>query len=201
MITQLLRISTTPIKYELEIERARLEIDQDFMPSSNMETELPKLDVKTRNAQVKLNTYEARKSLGYHNTTDWYRMNAEAGMESISKTTRAYVEIGNDMSRIDEGITIADIFARKILGEEPILFQAFLPNTGADISWIPFEIDTRFQKGEISLDWETMRNIMNYVPGSVRMIILQQPSIQIEYLGGRFYFPPSADPEYSGQEE
>ncbi|MCL2121454.1 MAG: DUF6470 family protein [Clostridiales bacterium] len=197
MITQLLRISTTPIKYELEIERARLEIEQDFMPSSNMETKLPKLNVKTRNTQVMLNTYEARKSLGYQNSTDWYRMNAEAGMESISKTTRTYVEIGNDMSRIDEGITIADIFARKVLGEEPILFQAFLPSTGAEISWIPFEIDTRFQKGEVSLDWETMRNIMNYVPGSVRMVILQQPSIQIEYLGGRFYFPPSADPDYS----
>ena len=200
MITQLLRISTTPAKYELEIERARLELDQDFIPSAKFSFEMPKLDVKTRNAQVTVNTYEARKSLGYNNSTDWFRLNADNGRDSISKTTRAYVEIGNDMTRINEGVTIADIFAQKVLGEQPVLYQAFLPSTGAEISWIPFEIREQFDPGEVSFDWEEMRNIMNYVPGSIRMIMLQQPSVEIEYVGSQMYFPPSADPEYTGPE-
>ena len=201
MITQLLRISTTPVKYELEIERARLELDQDFIPSAKFEIKKPKLDVKSRNARVQLNTYEARKSLGWNNTNDWFKLNADNGRESISRTTREKVDIGNAMTRIDAGVTIADIFAEKLLGEQPVLYQAFLPSTGADISWIPFEIRVQFDPGDVSFDWEDMRNIMNYVPGSVRMIILQQPSVEIEYVGSQQYFPPSADPDYAGPEE
>lgn len=196
MITQLLRISTTPIKYELEIERARLEYNQDFLPSAKVDTEMPKLDLKAKNAEVRVNTYDARRSLGYNNTEDWFKLNADKGKESMSKTTRAYVEIGNAMSRIDEGVTIADIFAQKVLGEQPVLFTAFLPSTGAEISWIPHEVNVEFKEGEVDYDWQVMRNIMNYVPGSVRMTILQQPSIDIEYIGRQIYFPPSADPEY-----
>jgi hypothetical protein len=131
---------------------------------------------------------------------DTSRMNAEKGKESISKTTRVYVEIGNDMTRINEGVTIADIFAQKVLGEQPVLFTAFLPSTGAQISWIPHEISTDFSDAEVKFDWEIMRNIMNYVPGSVRMTILQLPSVEIEYIGRHLYFPPSADPEYVSAE-
>ena len=196
MITQLLRITTQPIKYEMEIERARLELDQDFMPKPNISTEKPKVETRTRNAQVQINTYEARKSLGYPNANDWYKIQADNGKESISQTTRDYVEIGNSMSRIDAGVTIAQIFAEKVLGEQPVLYMAFLPSTGADISWIPYEADTTYSPGDVSYDWQIMRNVMNYVPGSVRMTILQQPKVDIEYVGGPVYIPPSADPDY-----
>ena len=200
MITQLLRISTTPIKYEMEIERARLEYSQDFMPKGVFETEAAKLDLQTRNARMLANTYEARKSLGQYNSADRAKYDADKGMESVSKATRMYVDIGNEMTRIDQGVTIADIFAEKVLGEQPVLFTAFLPSTGAEISWIPHEIRMEFSKPEVSYEWEIMRNIMNYVPGSIRMTILQQPNVEIEYIGGVQYFPPSADPEHEAME-
>ena len=200
MITQLLRISTTPIKYEMEIERAKLEYSQDFMPKGTFDTEPAKLALKTSNAKVLVNTYEARKSLGLFNSVDRAKYDAEKGRASISKTTRMYVDIGNEMTRIDQGVTIADIFAEKVLGDQPILFTAFLPSTGADISWIPHEIQMDFSMPEVSYEWEIMRNILNYVPGSIRMTILQQPSIEIEYMGGAMYFPPSANPEHEALE-
>jgi len=200
MITQLLQITSRPIEYKLEIERARLEYNQDFLPMAKTKIEPGKLEVNTRNAQVRLNTMDARRSLGHATTMDMSKKQFDKGKESISKTTRVYVDIGNDMSRINEGVTIADIFAQKVLGEQPVLFTAFLPSTGAEISWIPHEISTRVSESEVSFDWKTMRNIMNYVPGSVRMTILEWPSIEIEYIGSAHYFPPSADPEYVGPE-
>ncbi|MCL1848380.1 MAG: DUF6470 family protein [Clostridiales bacterium] len=201
MITQLLQITTKPIEYELKIERARLEYSQDFLPKAKVNTEPAKLEVKTQNAKVVMNTYEARKSLGQASSADNARTQSDKGKESIGKTTRMYVDIGNEMTRIDEGITIADIFAQKVMGDQPVLYTAFLPSTGAQITWIPYDVDTRFTDGGVSYDWEIMRNIMNYVPGSVRMTILQLPTVEVEYIGDHMYFPPSADPDYVGPEE
>ena len=201
MITQLLQITTRPIEYKLEVERARLEYNQDFLPTANTQIEPAKLEVKTRNTSVRLSTYEARKSLGQASSMDMSKNQFEKGKESISKTTRSYVDLGNDMSRIDTGITIADIFAQKFMGEQPILFTAFIPSTGAEMYWVPYEVNSDFTDASVDYDWDTMevmRNIMNYVPGSVRMTILQLPTVEVKYVGGHMYFPPSADPDYVG---
>ena len=195
MITQLLQISTTPIKYELEIERARLEYDQDFLPRAKVNTRQAKLDLKSSNAQVLIDTYKARRSIGQYNTGDWHKMFADKGKESISKATRDHVDTGNALSRIDLGVNISQIIEQKML-DQPVLYMAFLPNPGAEISWIPSDFSISYQEGKLNYDWENMRNIMNYVPGSVRMRILQQPKVNIEYIGRPIYIPPSADPEY-----
>ena len=200
MIPQLLQISVKPVEYKLEIERARLELDQEFKPDVKFKIEPAKLNVKTQNSRVKLNTYEARKSWGNMTTWDKSKVMAEKGMESIKKTTRDYVDIGNSLTLINEGVTVADIYAKRFLGEQPITYMAFLPEGGADITWIPHQIATTFSKPDVNFDWENMfenmRNMMNYVPGSVRMIILEQPKVEIEYVGGFMYFPPSADPDF-----
>lgn len=195
MITQLLNISTTPIKYELEIERARLEYNHDFLPKAKVSTRQAKLDLQASNAQVILDTYKARRSLGQYNTGDWHKVFADKGKESISKATRDHVDTGNALSRIDIGVNISQIIGQKML-DQPVLYTAFIPNPGAEISWIPHEIKISYQEGDLSYDWQAMRNIMNYVPGSVRMRILQQPKVNIEYTGRPIYIPPSADPEY-----
>ena len=196
MITQLLNISTTPVKYELEIERAKLEYNQDFKPEYKATNRPAKLETKTKNTEVKLNTYQARRSLGQNNLSDFGRLYADMGQDSIRKTTREYVDIGNDMSRIDVPVSVADIYAQKML-TNPILYQTYIPSEAAYMVWEPYQLQTNYQGGELSNDWQIMRNIMNYVPGSVRMNILEQPRVSIEYVGRPMYIPPSADPEYA----
>ncbi|MDR0469255.1 MAG: DUF6470 family protein [Peptococcaceae bacterium] len=195
MITQLLNISTTPVKYELEVERARLEFNQDFIPSYKATNKPSKLQLQSKNAEIKLNTYQARRSLGFNNPGDFKKIYADMGKDSIRKITREYVDIGNDMSRINEGVTIADIYAQKMLSVY-VMYQAFIPNTGAEISWEPYQLQMGFTEGELHNEWQVLRDVMNYVPGSVRMTILQQPKVNIEYMGNPMYIPPSADPDY-----
>ena len=198
MMTQMLRITTRPLQYELQIERARLEISQNHIPKGQTQIKPAVLDVRTKIGRFEMDTYEARKSLGHANSMDRAKQAADKGMESIKKTTRVYVDIGNAMSRIDEGVTIADIFAQKFMGDQPTMYMAFLPSTGAQISWVPHEITSDFEPAETSFEWEIMRNVMNYVPGSIRMNILEWPSIEVEYIGGRIYFPPSASAKLLG---
>ncbi|MCL1804913.1 MAG: DUF6470 family protein [Clostridiales bacterium] len=195
MITQLLQISTTPVKYELEIERARLEYNQDFIPKAKVKTQQAKMEMRSRNTQLLVDTYKARRSLGQNNSSDFYKLFSDKGAESISRATRDHVETGNSLSRIDIGVNISQIIEQKML-EQPVTYMAFIPNPGSEISWIPSEFRISVQPGELNYDWQIMRDIMNYVPGSVRMNILQQPKVHIEYMGRPMYIPPSADPEY-----
>jgi hypothetical protein len=192
---QLLQISTIPIKYEMEIQRARLEMQQDFTPRADVASRPARLDIQTRNIKVRMDSYQMRRSLGIESIDDRIKGFANQGKESIQKTTRSYVDMGNEMSKINEGATIGQIIERKMM-EQPVLFTAFLPSTGTEISWMPNQINTDYQKGDLSYDWQIMRNVMNYVPGSIRMTILQYPSVEIEYLGGPVYIPRSADPDY-----
>ena len=199
MITQVLQISTTPIKYEMEIERPRLEYDQDFIPKAKVETKPTKIGIRSRNAEVRIDTYQARKSMGMMSTQDKSVVNAEKGMDAIKKFTGSSRDFGNQVSMINEGVTIAEIYAQKLIEKQPFLYMAFLPSTGAEISWIPSKIQLEFQEGNVQYDWESMRNVMNYIPGSIRMMILEYPSVNIEYTGGVHYVPPSANPDFEAE--
>lgn len=198
---QLLQITTTPMKYELEIENAKLEHNQDFQPKADITTEKPRLQVHSRNAEVQIDTYEARKSIGLQRVGDLIASEAQRGENHINQKTREYVEIGKEMSKIHEGATVSSIYTQKMLSEaQTSTYTVFLPSTGADISWKPAELSMSYDPGSVNMDWEITQNMMNYVPGSVRMKILEYADINIEYLGGPMYVPPSADPAYTEPE-
>ena len=191
MIPQLLQISHIPVKWELEIENARLEYEQDFIPKAKVQNKPASMGIRTRNSEVQIDTYKARASMGNTNSMDTYKINADKGMANIQKYTGDHRDMGFMMSMINDGVTIADIFAQKLLdGTQPTLYMAFLPSTGAEISWIPSQIQLDYNEGQLSFDWAEMRNSMNYVPGSVRMLILEFPKVEIKYTGDPLYFPP-----------
>lgn len=183
------------MKYELEIEPARLEYKQADNPKANIHRKPAKLNLHSKNTSVKIDTYEARKSLNIKKIDDRIEEFAAKGKEHINKITREYVEIGKQMGQIQNGTTIKDIYRNKML-EEPSLVTTFLPNGGADLTWDPAELQVEYEDGELETEWQIDKNKMNYVPGSVRMKIIEFSSVDIEYLGGPMYVPPSASPDY-----
>ncbi len=193
---QLLKITTTPMKYELEIEHARLEHNSDFQPTADVTTTKPELRIKSKNAEARIDTYEARRSLGIQKIGDYIDSAAQNGKEAINQKTREYVEIGKEMSNTYAGATISNIYSQKMLNQSSQLVTVFLPSTGADISWNPAELSMSYEPGDVSLDWDTSSGMLSYVPGSVRMKILEYADISIEYLGEPLYVPPSANPDY-----
>lgn len=192
---QLLQITVTPVKYELEIEHARLEYKQDFQPRANVQTTPPELKIDSKNTSVRLDTYEARKSLGFANAADRVAAGAERGQKEFSKYVRETVDMGKQMGRIEDGVTISQLINQKML-EQPQMYTAFLPSGGASISWEPNEINMDIKPGTMNYDWEIKGNSMSYVPGSVRMRIIQRGEVDIVYTGSPIYFPRSADPNY-----
>ncbi|MEG1491632.1 MAG: DUF6470 family protein [Oscillospiraceae bacterium] len=192
---QLLQITTTPVKYELEIEPAKLQYEQDFTPSARVQTTPAKMQMQSKNAQVRIDTYEARKSLGIKKIGDIVGDNAQKGTDHLNSITREYVEIGKELGKTQNNPSISEIFRQKMI-EQPEMYTAFLPSVGADISWSPAELNMSYEKGSISTDWQIKKSMLNYVPGSVHMKVVQLPSIEIKYLGKPMYVPPSASPYY-----
>ena len=193
---QLLKITSTPMKYELEVESAKLEYQQDFTPSCDITDTPSQLEMHSQNAEVRIDTYEARKSLGLTNIEDSIQQYAAKGKEHISKLTQEYVQTGKEMAQIQDGTRISDIVKQKML-QQPTLYTTFLPSEGADISWDPAQLDVNYEPGDVNLDWQIKDNNYIYTPGSVRMKITEYAHIDIEYLGGPMYVPPSADPNYT----
>jgi hypothetical protein len=197
---QLLSITTTPMKIELEVEYAKLEYNQNFKPDYDISVKPAELELRTRGVELRLDTYEARKSLGCMNSADTTRQYAEKGKQHISRLTQEYVQDGKAMGEIQNGVEIRDIVRQKML-TQPELYTRFLPATGADITYQPGELNVNYQPGDMNLHWKVRDNLYNYVPGSVRMEIVEYPDIEIQYLGGPMYVPPSADPEFEGEAE
>lgn len=192
---QLLQIKSTPMKYELEVENAKLEYQQDVTPSARVDTVPSELTMQSKNIEVRIDTYEARKSLGIIKIGDSIAKNAQEGMEHINSQTKEYVEIGKAMGNIQDGTTIADIYRQRML-QQPELYTAFLPSGGADISWSPAQLDVKYKPGDVNYDWQIRDTAFSYEPGSVRMKIVEYAHVDIEYLGGPMYVPPSADPDF-----
>lgn len=199
MDLQLLDITITPMKYELNIEQARLELHNDYLPVVEIDTEPAVLKISTKDAAVKIDTYESRKSCGLMNMKDQIRMRAEAGRTVLQQQIRKNVVEGQQMAAIEQGMTIPLIIRQK-MQEQPELVTNFLPSSGANITWEAPQISVDYEEGSLNFDWEGVKASLDYVPGSVRVRILEYASVKIEYLGSPMYIPKSAAPDWEPKE-
>ena len=108
--------------------------------------------------------------------------------------------MGKDMARIEDGVTIRDLMRQKVL-ESSSTYTAFLPSTGVTISWQPGEFSCQFEPAKTNYHWNIKDNQYEYIPGSVRMRIIEKGDVSIEYIGDPNYVPPSANPNYESTEE
>ncbi len=189
----LLQITTTPVKYELQIERAKLEYEQNMIPRAEVNTTMPELKLHTKDVAVNLDTSRALASLGLRKMTDQAKHQANQGKQKLSQNIQGIVQDGKSMGEIQNDVTIGQIVSEKMF-EPTDLYTAFLPSGGVDITWQPPEISTVFTPGEVEYDWQIKSNVLSYVPGSVKLEIIDRPSVDIEYVGDPIYFPKSANP-------
>lgn len=192
---QLLKITTTPVKYEIEVEHARLEYNQKSAPDPDFTIKKPEMDVKTEFGQMKMSTYKARQSFGMYTVKDTNAMLSSKAEDNLKEYIDNTVQTGKQLSQIDDGITIGQIVKQRML-EQPELYTAFIPASGVEMSWEPSSLDIQFSAGKADTDFKIDERKTEYIPGSVHLRILENTDVQIEYIGGPVYFPKSMDPKY-----
>lgn len=194
---QLLRITSTPIQYQYQVERARLEMKQAQNAQMRSRFKPATLDMRQKNIEVRLDTTEARRSIGLENVGDKISQAAQKGLQVADSATDQYAKEGLAMA-VPNGMSIAQIISQKILQENSFnTTTVFLPTSGPAISWDPATLNIQYNASQLNTEFTVQQNVMNFVPGKFQIIIEQYPKVQIEYLGDPNYVPPSANPNYT----
>lgn len=197
----LLSITTVPIKVEINITKGEFK-----NPHVNNPDLAFKMDIKTQNGQLKIHsepskinidTYAARSSMGYGemNNGDLIKHEANKGIKLAYQGTARIVQEGNQLAR---GATASQIAAQNNRAGQTIqTIMEFLPKTGADVTFDKGVLNINYEVGDVNIDWENAQMMpYEFTPGKVEFSVSQMPSVEIEYLGGPIYVPPSADPDY-----
>lgn len=195
MQLQLIEITTIPTRYELQIENAKLEGTHEYLPLANVSHEPSSLRINTEDGLMRLDTYECRKSIGFSTITDKFKSWAEAGKRAISKKITEDVAFGKQMAATDQGLTIHDIMNQKLL-DQTSLVTTFLPSSPPMMQYESGNVKLSYNPGSLSYDFGEIQSSMNYIPGSVRMKILERGHVDIQYVGSPNYVPPSSSPTY-----
>jgi hypothetical protein len=193
----LLQITTVPIKIEIKVTNAKYQYPDDRQPKVNITTKNGGFVMEAEPLQLKIDTYEARKSLGYGhmNDADMLSQKASEGFSLAFQGTARVAEEGDMLAR---GMSASDIAIQNArAGATVETIMEFLPKEGADITFDGGTLNIEYQMGEQDFDWDVQPELpMEFVPGSVELIVRDKPRVEIEYLGDPIYVPPSANPNY-----
>lgn len=194
-----LEITSRPLEWEFEVTPAQLKMKQSDNPSMTMDRVPPALSIeRSKNIEVRLDSTELRKSLNLKPINDFIYDAGQRGRDSVPVTLDETVQFGNQMAKIEDGVTIGQIVQQKLM-EQPDTYTFFLPSAPYDISWEANELDMDYERGSIEYDWQIAKNVMDYVPGSFSINILQRPEVDIKYVGKPIYVPPSSAPDYEAE--
>lgn len=195
MIEPLLEMKTIPISFELKINKARYEIattDATF----ELKRDKGGLQIQMKPARLNIDTIEARYSAGIKSAMRSVADNAKKGVQAAYEATAAYAREGRLMLDVDiMDNPIPEIAMRKFFSD--VKFNlGFAPSVGPDISWDIGGISMNFEMDKLDFDWNIERPQIEFIPGSIEVIVKEYPKIEVNYIGTPIYIPPSADPQY-----
>ena len=197
MNPNLLQITTIPIQIEIKVTNAKYEYPEDRQPKVNITTNNGRFVMQAEPLRLNIDTYEARKSLGEGHMTDGdlLKQKASEGFSIAFQGTARVASEGNSLAR---GMTASEIAIQNArAGATVETVMEFLPKTGADITFDAGKLNIEYQMGDQEFDWDVKPQLpMEFIPGSVELIVRDRPRVEIEYVGEPLYVPPSANPNY-----
>lgn len=194
---QLIEITTVPISIEYK------KTDWQFKPAQStaeleMTTDKGGLQIKSRPIKLHVDSYESRKSASNESPTDSVKSFASKGGQAAYKATARYVQEGDilmDVQMTDEALQqIADLRLENNVHKTPNI--KWIPDTPPDISWEPGDMSIKYETDKLNFDFKQNKQPLEFIPGSIELVMTQRPKVVINYIGGPIYVPPSADPNY-----
>ena len=169
MIPNLLQITTIPIKIEIKVTNAKFEHSEEYTQ--------PKVNIKSTNGgyvmqaeplKLNIDTYQARKSLGYGNMTDG-DMLAQKAQEGWSIAFQGTAKVASEGDQLARGASPSEIaLSNARAGATVQTIMEFLPKEGADITFDAGTLNIEYQMGEQDIDWDVHpESPLEFIPGSV----------------------------------
>ncbi|MBE6900970.1 MAG: hypothetical protein E7478_00690 [Ruminococcaceae bacterium] len=193
----LLQITTIPISIEIKVTNAKFELSDDRQPKVNITTKNGGYVMKAEPLKINIDTYEARKSLGFGHMTDG-DMLAQKASDGFTLAFQGTARIASEGDQLARGMTASEIAIQNArAGATVETIMEFLPKEGADITFDGGKLNIDYQMGSQEFDWDINERLpMEFIPGSVELIVRDRPRVEIEYVGDPIYVPASANPNY-----
>ncbi len=189
---QLIKITTVPIQYEMKISDAKLQ-----RRSGSAEVEISRqkggLQIKSRPIQLQMDTFDARNSITPTTRTSISQA-ASAGTQAAYSATAQFASEGKMLLKATVGSEALSQIATN-RAQQPDGTQVgieFLPTTGPNIDWIPPELSIQYDMDKLLFDAKIDSGSVEFIPGSIELVINQHPEVQIEYIGDPIFVPPSS---------
>lgn len=198
MIPNLLQITTVPIQIEIKVTNAKYQpAEGERQPRVNIKNTNGGYIMQAEPLQLHIDTYQARKSLGEGHMTDGdiLKQKAHDGFSIAFQGTAKIAQEGDQLAR---GVTPSEIAKNNMRAGATIeTIMEYLPKEGADITFDQGKLNIEYQMGDQEINWDVHPDLpMEFIPGSVELIVRDKPRVEIEYLGEPLYVPPSANPNY-----
>lgn len=182
---QLLKITTKPIEYKIEVEHASLKVAEN-QPS----------EVLTQNAVQAAAPQEHYENARQVRRDPGFVHQAQTDVSEQTGTVPAYTAAINSAS----AVTAAEYAAQQPEFIKPI------QNLDAVLAQIPPAIDSSWEPTNANgikegKPLENTKEQMEYTPGKVSVKVESMAEVEIEYLGSPIYVPPSSAPDYEPPEE
>lgn len=176
-----LQIQTTPAKIGLQVTKPVQDIQQ---PKATLSIEQPAaiLEMSTTRPQLSLDTTENRADIDMKSVFRRSAENAQYGMQKALEGTGRRAQEGQQLMKIENGASIADIVKQNTERPMADLQVKFVGNRlkiKTDITAGSLNINVTPQKPKI--DAQINKPIHNYTPGKVDVVMEQYGSIQIDW--------------------
>lgn len=178
----LIQIKTIPIAYEMQIEKARFERHEGTADLEISSSQAGHMQIKSQPIKLNLDTYESGSAL-FGN----FLGAAEKGNGS-PVVYQATVSVDGDGQLLLKG-KIGDNLNKGNAAPQVSVASDPMPIEQADLT-------IRYQLDKMNFDMKVANGNFEFIPGNINVEITQYPQVQIEYVGGPIYVPPSADPDH-----
>lgn len=196
---RVIKITTTPAKYELQITPAKIERESN-KTSLEISREKGKFEISSEPAKVQLDSFRARSSISPSVKESIYQA-AERGRQNVQEVNARYTEEGQKWMRAKHGESkeVLGQMIQERLGFATGEFElAFLPDAPVDISVTENKLMIDYQMDRLNFEWKVNQGKFEFIPGKVSLEMVQEPKIEIEYIGKPMYVPPSYAEKMNG---
>ena len=192
----LIEIKTTPIALKLKTGNAKLEYRR-ANPEHDLNRSKGGLRMKNKPTRVNLDTFEARNTI-FPTVMRSVNQAAEAGQQAAEEATATYARQGQALLNADIGEELVTQFATEAQYRhvKTNIGLEFKPGAKLDIEWDEGELQIRYDMDKLQFNWRVGDTDFQFTPGNIEISVAQHPDVQITYLGGIVYVPPSSDPSY-----
>ncbi len=203
----LIEIKSIPIEIRMKTTNASLEYTHGTAEMEISRSDKGGLDIKSRPIKLQLDTFEPRSSgnataqgvtqAPQITKTQLERQAQQMDRPAAYEATSAYSDQGQIMLNARIGQEIATPRERIAdTGAEQDVAESMELQKGVDYEWEDGQMEIRYEMDKLNFDWKIDKGEFKFTPGDIELIVEQQPSVTIKYLGGPIYVPRSADPNY-----